>query len=57
LDLKDYLLVGSYLFGASSWWVLWRAIRRIELTLAEQRGKEYGWDHEDRITRLERLIH
>lgn len=63
MDLKDYLLVGSYLFGAAVWAKMWVAflrcekkIDRIEEQLAYQRGKEEGWDHEERLTRLERII-
>jgi hypothetical protein len=63
VDLKDYLLVGSYLFGAGVWAKMWVAflrcekkIDRIEEQLAYQRGLEEGHDHEERITRLERII-
>jgi hypothetical protein len=64
LDLKDYLLVGSYLFGAGVWAKMWWAFQRCEKKideiaeeLAYRRGLDEGSDHEDRITRLERMIH
>ena len=64
MDLKDYLLVGSYLFGAAVWAKMWVAFLRVEKKLDEvqeelayRRGKEEGSDHEERITRLERLVH
>lgn len=63
MDLKDYLLVGSYLFGAGVWAKMWLAFNRCEKKideiaeqLAYERGKTEGWSHEDRITRLERMI-
>ena len=61
MDLRDYLLVGSYLMGVGVWSFMWRAFRaceskidRIEELLAEQRGLDRGHDHERRITQLER---
>lgn len=63
MDLKDYLLVGSYLFGAGIWVKMWAAFVRcekkidhIEEELAYRRGLDEGHDHEERLTRLERLI-
>ncbi len=63
MDLKDYLLVGSYLFGAAVWGMMWREFKALKnevialrLAQAEHEGREEGWDHEDRITRLERLL-
>jgi len=63
MDLKDYLLVGSYLFGAAIWAKMWYAflrcekkIDRIEEDIAYRRGREEGQDHEERITRLERMM-
>jgi hypothetical protein len=64
MELRDYLLVGSYLFGAAVWAKMWHAFSRCEKKIDEiaeemayQRGKDEGSDHEERITRLERLIH
>jgi len=61
MDLKDYLLVGSYLFGAAIWTKMWvtflrceKKIDEIQEELAYLRGQEHGWNHEERITRLER---
>ena len=61
MDLRDYLLVGSYLFGAASWIFLWRAILRVHgaveglrMELARKNGLAQGQEHETRITRLER---
>ena len=63
MDLKDYLLVGSYLFGAAVWGMMWREFKALKnevigmrIRMAEQAGKEEGWDHEERITRLERHL-
>jgi len=63
MDLKDYLLVGSYLFGAAIWAKMWASFSRCERKideiaeqLAYQRGKEEGADHEERIARLERHL-
>ena len=63
MELRDYLLVGSYLFGAGVWAKMWWAFNRCEKKideiaedLAYRRGKEEGYDHEERITRLERII-
>jgi hypothetical protein len=63
LDLKDYLLVGSYLFGAAVWAKMWIAFIRcekkideIQEELAYRRGKDEGLDLEERVTRLERAI-
>jgi len=63
LDLKDYLLVGSYLFGAAVWAKMWIAFIRcekkideIQEELAYRRGKDEGLDLEERVTRLERHL-
>ncbi len=43
--------------------MMWREFKALKnevialrLTQAEHEGREEGWDHEDRITRLERLL-
>ena len=63
MDLKDYLLVGSYLFGAAVWAKMWIAFIRcekkideIQEELAYRRGKDEGLDLEERVTRLERHL-
>lgn len=63
MDLKDYLLVGSYLFGAGVWAKMWWAFSRCEKKideiaeeLAYRRGQQDGLELDERVTRLERLI-
>lgn len=63
MDLATYLIVGSYLFGAASWGMLYREIKALKgeivtlrLQLAKDQGLEEGRDHERRLTRLERLV-
>jgi len=63
MDLRDYLLVGSYLMGVGVWSFMWRAflslrreVEALRIHLAKQNGLSEGQDHEARITRLERLL-
>ena len=66
-DLPLYLIIGSYIFGASSWYFLYREIRgmRIDLTkelvelkleMTRETALRVGQDHEARISRLERAM-
>jgi len=64
VTLFQTLLVGSYTFGLFVWGFMWRefrALRRevetMRLQMAEREGLERGYDHERRITRLERFHH
>ena len=61
ITLRDLLIVGSYLFSATTWLILWRAIIRtheaidlLRMELARKNGLAQGQDHEQRLTRLER---
>ena len=63
MDLKDYLLVGSYLFGAAVWAKMWWAFNRCEKKideiaedLAYRRGQQDGLELDKRVTRLERMM-
>jgi hypothetical protein len=63
MDLKDYLLVGSYLLGATSWAFLFREIKslkgevlRLRVELAYERGKAEGTNVESRLLTLEKFL-
>ena len=63
MDLKDYLLIGSYLLGAASWAFLFREIKalkgevlRLRVELAYERGKAEGTNVESRLLNLEKLV-
>lgn len=60
MDLKEYLLIGSYLLGAASWAFLYRELKlvradvgKLRIDLAYERGKAEGINVESRLLRLE----
>lgn len=56
MTLTDYLLVGSYLFGAAMWGFMWKEFSRLRLQIERQIGIQEGQRHEERITALERAV-
>ena len=56
MTLTDYLLVGSYLFGAAMWGFMWKEFSRLRLQIERQIGLHEGQRHEERISALERAM-
>ena len=59
-NLRDYLTIGSYLFGAASWLFLYRELRgvkaqlvEIRVELAREQGIREGEHRERRLILLE----
>lgn len=62
MELKEYLIVGSYLLGAASWGFLYKELKTIRLDVLKlredlifERGKAVGREQErdQRLVRLE----
>ena len=64
MDLRDYLLTGSYLVGAGIWAFMWQVFTGLRKDIAAmrremdvQQGRTEGQIHEQRITRLEHTVY
>jgi hypothetical protein len=62
-DLPTYLIVGSYIFGATSWLFLYKELKGmrrdlsdLKIEMTRESALRVGQDHEARIARLERAM-
>lgn len=62
-QLPNYLIIGSYLFGATSWLFLYRELKGMRKDLSElkiemtrESALRVGQDHEARLKRLEQAM-
>lgn len=62
-QLPNYLIIGSYLFGATSWLFMYRelkAMRRdlsdLKIEMTRESALRVGQDHEARLKRLEQAM-
>jgi hypothetical protein len=56
VTIYEYLLIGSYAFSALWSWRLIVILNRIDARMARQEGLQEGWNLDERVTRLERLL-